>query len=95
MPEQIKFGTDGWRGVIADDFTFENVRRAAGAIASYVLKNEDPKKGLLVGYDTRPVVELPFGAVIVEYGTFSGSVPARAYVQISFGAALVEPSYSR
>ena len=53
MPEQIKFGTDGWRGVIADDFTFENVRRAAGAIASYVLKNEDPKKGLLIGYDTR------------------------------------------
>jgi phosphomannomutase len=53
MPEQIKFGTDGWRGIIADDFTFENVRRAAGAIASYVLKNEDPKKGLLIGYDTR------------------------------------------
>ncbi len=53
MPEQIKFGTDGWRGVIADDFTFENVRRAAGAIASYVIKNEDPKKGLLIGYDTR------------------------------------------
>ena len=53
MAEQIKFGTDGWRGIIADDFTFENVRRAAGAIASYVLKNEDPKKGILVGYDTR------------------------------------------
>ena len=53
MAEQIKFGTDGWRGIIADDFTFENVRRAAGAIASYVLKNEDPKKGLLIGYDTR------------------------------------------
>ena len=53
MTEQIKFGTDGWRGVIADDFTFANVRRAAGAIASYVLKNEDRSKGLLVGYDTR------------------------------------------
>src|ERR1041385_554637 len=49
----IKFGTDGWRAVIADDFTFENVRRVAGAIASYVLKHEDPKKGLVVGYDTR------------------------------------------
>ena len=35
---QIKFGTDGWRGLIADDFTFENVRRVAGAIAGYVLK---------------------------------------------------------
>src|ERR1700692_4263677 len=50
---QIKFGTDGWRGLIADDFTFENVRRVAGAIASYVLKNEDSKRGVVVGYDTR------------------------------------------
>jgi phosphomannomutase len=49
----IKFGTDGWRGIIADDFTFENVRRVAGAIASYVLKNEDSKQGVMVGYDTR------------------------------------------
>ncbi len=37
---QIKFGTDGWRGLIADDFTFDNVRRVAGAIAGYVLKHE-------------------------------------------------------
>ena len=50
---QIKFGTDGWRGLIADDFTFENVRRVAGAIASYLLKNEDSKRGVVVGYDTR------------------------------------------
>ena len=50
---QIKFGTDGWRGLIADDFTFENVRRVAGAIAGYVLKHEDPTRGVVVGYDTR------------------------------------------
>src|SRR5947207_6984076 len=49
----IKFGTDGWRAVIADDFTFENVRRVAGAIASYVLKHEDALRGVIVGYDTR------------------------------------------
>lgn len=49
----IKFGTDGWRAVIADDFTFANVRRVAGAIASYVLKHEDPSRGVIVGYDTR------------------------------------------
>jgi phosphomannomutase len=49
----IKFGTDGWRGIIADDFTFDNVRRVAGAIASYVLSHEDPKRGVIVGYDTR------------------------------------------
>jgi alpha-D-glucose phosphate-specific phosphoglucomutase len=50
---QIKFGTDGWRGLIADDFTFDNVRRVAGAIAGYVLKHEDPTHGIIIGYDTR------------------------------------------
>jgi alpha-D-glucose phosphate-specific phosphoglucomutase len=50
---QIKFGTDGWRGLIADDFTFDNVRRVAGAIASYVLKHEDTQRGVVIGYDTR------------------------------------------
>jgi phosphomannomutase len=55
---QIKFGTDGWRGVIADDFTFENVRTAAEAVAVYVWsrkgsEKEDPAQGLCIGYDTR------------------------------------------
>ncbi|MGD0479202.1 MAG: phosphoglucomutase/phosphomannomutase family protein [Terracidiphilus sp.] len=49
----IKFGTDGWRGVIADDFTFANVRTAAEAIAAYIHAQEDPKKGLSIAYDTR------------------------------------------
>ena len=49
----IKFGTDGWRGLIADDFTFDNVRRVAGAIASHVLKHENSSGGVFVGYDTR------------------------------------------
>ena len=53
VPTQIKFGTDGWRGVIAEDFTFENVRIAAAAIGSYVLAKEDPAKGVCIGYDTR------------------------------------------
>ena len=51
--QSIKFGTDGWRGLIADDFTFDNVRRVAGAIASYVIKHEDARRGVVVGYDTR------------------------------------------
>jgi phosphomannomutase len=50
---EIKFGTDGWRGVIADDYTFDNVRRVAGAIAAYVLKHEDSRRGIMIGYDTR------------------------------------------
>jgi phosphomannomutase len=55
---QIKFGTDGWRAVIADDFTFANVRIAAEAVAAYVhsrkgTAEEDPAKGICIGYDTR------------------------------------------
>jgi len=51
--QRIKFGTDGWRGVIADDFTFANVRRVAAAIAEYVRTEGEPGRGLIVGYDTR------------------------------------------
>jgi phosphomannomutase len=50
---QIKFGTDGWRGVIAEDFTHENVRKVAHAIARYVVRVEKPGSGVLIGYDTR------------------------------------------
>jgi len=48
----IKFGTSGWRGIIADDFTFANVRVAVVAIAEHVLKQK-PKPRLLVAHDTR------------------------------------------
>ena len=50
---KIKFGTDGWRGVIADDFTFANVAKVAQAIADYYQTRPDRKKGLVVGYDAR------------------------------------------
>jgi phosphoglucomutase len=51
-PTPIKFGTSGWRGLIADDFTFANVRLAVTAIAEHVKsKAKDP--AILVGYDTR------------------------------------------
>jgi phosphomannomutase len=53
MAQQITFGTDGWRGVIADDYTYENVRRVARAIAAYVHRYENPAAGVLVAYDTR------------------------------------------
>ncbi len=49
----VKFGTDGWRGIIADDFTYANVRVAARAIAHYVLQVEDAGKGVCIGWDTR------------------------------------------
>ncbi|GAB4276403.1 MAG: phosphoglucomutase/phosphomannomutase family protein [Coriobacteriia bacterium] len=52
MSAPIKFGTDGWRAVIADDFTFDNVRRVAAATAD-VFAEADPGGLVLVGYDTR------------------------------------------
>ena len=51
--DTIKFGTDGWRGIVARDFTVENARFVALAIARYVVRAEDPRKGVLVGYDHR------------------------------------------
>ncbi len=49
----VKFGTDGWRGIIADDFTYENVRVASRAIAHYVIEHENAQAGVCIGYDTR------------------------------------------
>lgn len=49
----IKFGTDGWRAVIAEDFTFENVKVVSQAIADYIKKNYKGKKRVVVGYDRR------------------------------------------
>src|SRR5438552_5720112 len=49
---KIKFGTSGWRAIIADEFTFANVRLASEAIGRYV-KRRNTTPTLLVGYDTR------------------------------------------
>jgi alpha-D-glucose phosphate-specific phosphoglucomutase len=53
QPTRIKFGTDGWRGVIAEDFTFENVRRVAQATADYWNSLVGTQKAAIVGYDNR------------------------------------------
>jgi phosphomannomutase len=49
----IKFGTDGWRAVIARDFTFANCRLVAQGIAGYVNSANLAKKGIIIGYDNR------------------------------------------
>ncbi len=49
----IKFGTDGWRAIIAADFTFENVRICAQAVAVYLKESGLAEHGLVIGYDTR------------------------------------------
>jgi len=50
---QISFGTDGWRAIIADEFTFENVRACARAVSLHLLQNGGASRGVVVGYDTR------------------------------------------
>lgn len=50
---QIKFGTDGWRGIIANDFTFPNVRKVTRAIAQYLSSTYSQDRPVLIGYDTR------------------------------------------
>jgi phosphomannomutase len=53
MAGKIKFGTDGWRGVIAEDYTFENVRRAAQGYAAYMLSLGKAGQWVVVGHDKR------------------------------------------
>ena len=69
---QIKFGTDGWRGVIADEVTYENVRTVAHAIARYVVRAEKPGAEILVGFDTRFGSE-KFAQVVAETVSAAGS----------------------
>jgi phosphomannomutase len=53
MVYKIKFGTDGWRGVIAEDYTFDNVRRTAQGFAAYMLAQGASGKWVVVGHDKR------------------------------------------
>ena len=51
--KKITFGTDGWRGLIADDFTYQNVEICGWSIASYIKESLINERGVIVGYDTR------------------------------------------
>jgi alpha-D-glucose phosphate-specific phosphoglucomutase len=53
MTTEIKFGTDGWRAIIAQDFTFDNVARCSQGLADYLRERGTAGQGLVVGYDTR------------------------------------------
>ncbi len=76
----VKFGTDGWRGIIADDFTFANVRVAASAIALYVLEQEDASVGVAIAYDTR------FGSR--SFAQVVAQVLSQAGIPVSFASAI-------
>ncbi|HTA86485.1 MAG TPA: phosphoglucomutase/phosphomannomutase family protein [Silvibacterium sp.] len=89
-PSAIKFGTDGWRGIIADDFTFANVRIAAAAIANYLHSSSDPKevvaKGVCIGYDTR-FASPQFARAVAEVLAASG-IPVKLASRITPTPAL-------
>jgi phosphomannomutase len=53
MVVKIRFGTDGWRGVIAEDYTFDNVRRCAQGFANHLLSKGNEGEGVIIGYDKR------------------------------------------
>src|ERR1700688_1781681 len=71
-PAKIKFGTDGWRAIIAEDFTFENARTVANAIARYVIRSEDARKGVIIGYDHRFASDT-VAAAVADVITASGT----------------------
>jgi len=53
VESKIKFGTDGWRGIIAEDYTFDNVRRCAQGFAHYLIKHGASGGSVVIGYDRR------------------------------------------
>lgn len=53
MSAEIKFGTDGWRGAIAEDYTFDNVRRVAQGFATVMGEQGAKDRGIVIGYDQR------------------------------------------
>ena len=53
MPTKIKFGTDGWRAQVAEDYTFESVRRCSQGFASYLIEEGNAGEWVIVGHDKR------------------------------------------
>src|SRR6266571_2890727 len=68
MPTQIKFGTSGWRAIMADEFIFENVRRAVTGIARHISEIKPTGAKVIVGRDPRFLGEtfVEMAAVILE-----------------------------
>ena len=102
----IRFGTDGWRALIAEDFTFENVARCAQGLCGYLKEVGAADKGLVVGYDTRflsPEFAETVAAVCAAQGIkvfLAGKpapTPALSYnvlVHQAAGAAIITASHN-
>ena len=95
MPD-IRFGTDGWRGVIAEDFTFDNVRAVAQSTAEYLLRQGMSGREVVIGYDTR-FLSATFASAVAEVLTANdlrvaltdstGPTPALSHAVLTRGAA--------
>jgi phosphomannomutase len=96
QPTNIAFGTDGWRAKVADDFTFENVRRCAEGVARYVVDRGEQAKGVVLAYDRRFASE-HFAAAAAEvllayeipvaYATAAVPTQMSSYEVVQRGAA--------
>ena len=95
-PTAIVFGTDGWRAKIADEFTFENVRRCAEGVARYVADRGEQAKGVVVAYDRRFASEhfaaaatevLAAYAIPVAYAVHAVPTQMSSYEVVQRGAA--------
>ncbi len=77
----IKFGTDGWRGVISDDFTFANLTSISLATAKYFLQHPKIQNGIVVGYDARFLSD--------EYGKLVARVLASKRIKVYLADKMV------
>ena len=105
MPN-IQFGTDGWRGLIARDFTFDNVALCAQGVANYLRQEGIAERGLVVGYDTRfaseefadRVAEVMAGNGLLTFlSTRASPTPASTYNILhhkAAGAAIITASHN-
>ena len=81
MAQVIKFGTDGWRAVIADDFTFANLERVALATARYFKGHKKIRNGIVIGYDARFMSR--------EFAEKSAEVIANAGIRVKLADSIV------
>jgi phosphomannomutase len=96
MAPKIKFGTDGWRGLIGEDFNLANVRVVAKALAAYLRSRRKASAGVVVGYDMRFLSEesahcaaetLASEGIPVILGTRPAPTPAVSFAVVSHHAA--------
>ncbi len=79
--DAIKFGTDGWRAIVGQDFNFENVEIVTKAIAKYILDKDGIEKPVIIGYDPRNMAE--------EFAKFSAKILSDAGFRVSVSAEVI------